>query len=112
LSVALNSEPPNKGMKQTSVERIERSQLIPGVGLTVARVTRTRPTMLLEAMEVLGTTSAGELLSTQFCSTAAGHRERGRRTHFAPRLQARQVAVAPMSPKANFRHVLRQCFLS
>ena len=26
---------PNKGMKQTSVEHIGRSQLIPGVGLTV-----------------------------------------------------------------------------
>jgi hypothetical protein len=28
--------PPNKGMKLTSVERIERSQLIPGVRRTVA----------------------------------------------------------------------------
>jgi hypothetical protein len=28
------SERPNKGMKQTSVERTERSQLIPGVGRT------------------------------------------------------------------------------
>jgi hypothetical protein len=26
--------PPNKGMKQTSVEHTERSQLIPGVGPT------------------------------------------------------------------------------
>ena len=32
--------PPNKGMKQTSVEHIGRSQLIPGVGRTVARATR------------------------------------------------------------------------
>jgi hypothetical protein len=29
--------PPNKGMKQTSVERIGRSQLIPGVGRTYRR---------------------------------------------------------------------------
>jgi hypothetical protein len=32
----IKAEPPNKGMKLTSAERIERSQLIPGVGRTVA----------------------------------------------------------------------------
>ena len=31
----MGDEPPNKGMKQTSVERIGRSQLIPGVGWTI-----------------------------------------------------------------------------
>ncbi len=31
------TRPPNKGMKQTSVEHIGRSQLIPGVGQTVAK---------------------------------------------------------------------------
>jgi len=33
--------PQNKGMKQTSVEHIGRSQLIPGVGRTVASSGRT-----------------------------------------------------------------------
>ena len=32
-------EPPNKGMKQTSVEHIGRSQLIPGVGQYSDRTT-------------------------------------------------------------------------
>jgi hypothetical protein len=32
--------PPNKGMKLTSVERIGRSQLIPGVGRASAAITR------------------------------------------------------------------------
>ena len=31
------SEPPNKGMKLTSAERIGRWQLMPGVGLTRRR---------------------------------------------------------------------------
>jgi hypothetical protein len=36
-----NAAPQNKGMKQTSVEHIGRSQLIPGVRQTVRGVTRT-----------------------------------------------------------------------
>jgi hypothetical protein len=35
-------EPPNKGMKLTSVEHTERSQLIPGVGQTVGGAEWTR----------------------------------------------------------------------
>jgi hypothetical protein len=31
VSTEVRTRPPNKGMKLTSVERIERSQLIPGV---------------------------------------------------------------------------------
>ena len=35
------TRPSNKGMKQTSVERIGRSQLIPGVGRTILASGRT-----------------------------------------------------------------------
>jgi hypothetical protein len=35
------TRPPNKGMKQTSVEHIERSQLIPGVRPTTCGAGRT-----------------------------------------------------------------------
>jgi hypothetical protein len=59
--------PPNKGMKQTSVEHIGRSQLIPGVGRTFGGAMRHAVVVLLAGLTATGSSAAraGQMPTTR-----------------------------------------------
>jgi hypothetical protein len=85
--VRVGAGPPNKGMKQTSVEHIGRSQLIPGVRLAVERK---------EVDETRATLGGGRhirvvAVNAPSCSVEqrwSGSRGTKRNDRFAPRLWA------------------------